>query len=76
MENNIYRPEMRRGLVWLRRDLRLHDQRHSWTSEMVPKIAAKGGTQFDMLRITGRKSLKSLARYYNPKAEDLAKLLG
>ena len=25
MEKNIYRPEMRRGLVWLRRDLRLHD---------------------------------------------------
>lgn len=55
--------------------LRLHDQRHTWTSETVPKVVANGGDQLHMLKITGRKTIKSLARYFNPKATDLAKML-
>lgn len=71
--------EARDRLVALGHDvghLHFHDLRHTWTSEMVPKIAAKGGTQLDMLRITGRRSVDSLARYYNPKTDHLAGLLG
>jgi integrase len=51
--------------------LRVHDLRHTWTTEMVPKV----GNVLTAAKIAGRKTTKSLARYYHPKAEDLAKLL-
>lgn len=51
--------------------LRTHDLRHTWTTEMVPKVP----NALTMMKISGRRTFKSLARYYNPKVEDLAKLL-
>lgn len=55
--------------------LRIHDTRHTFTTEAVPKIVANGGDQLHLLKITGRRTLKSLARYFNPKTQDLAKML-
>ncbi|MDE3020557.1 MAG: site-specific integrase [Pseudomonadota bacterium] len=53
-------------------NLRFHDLRHEATSrlaEMVPNVLA-------LASITGHKDLKMLKRYYHPKTEDLAKMLG
>ena len=55
--------------------LRIHDLRHTWTTEMVPRISAKGGDAMLMARISGRTGTKSLFRYFNPRAEDMAKYL-
>lgn len=56
--------------------LRLHDLRHTWTTEMVPRVAAAGASEMTMAKISGRRSVRSLFRYFNPKAADLAGLLG
>ncbi|HET8870497.1 MAG TPA: tyrosine-type recombinase/integrase [Aquabacterium sp.] len=55
--------------------LRVHDLRHTHHTELLPRLTARGGTQLDMLRITGRRTMQSLARYYNPKPKDLVRLL-
>jgi len=52
-------------------DYVFHSLRHTFTTEMSEKIPDK----MTLMRITGRRSLKSLVRYYRPKAEDLAKLM-
>lgn len=53
--------------------LRLHDLRHTWTTAVVS--SPKRIDQLTLLKLSGRKSLTTLARYYNPKAEDLAALM-
>ncbi len=62
------RATKRAGIV----DLHFHDLRHEATSRLAEKV-----TNVLMLAsITGHKDLKMLKRYYHPKVEDLAKLLG
>ncbi len=53
-------------------DLRFHDLRHEATS----RIAEKVPDVHTLAKITGHKTLQMLARYYHPRAEDLAKMLG
>lgn len=57
--------------------LTLHDQRHTWTTRVIESGLAKGRPidQITLLKMSGRKSVKELARYYNPKASDLADLM-
>lgn len=53
-------------------DLRFHDLRHEATS----RLAQVPGLSVHMLaKITGHKTLSMLMRYYNPTAQELAKLL-
>lgn len=56
-----------------RRGLRLHDLRHTWTTKVVE--SGKVPTVLELMKITGRKDMKSLAIYYNPTAQTLAKML-
>lgn len=51
-------------------DLRLHDMRHEATSRLAEIYQIH-----ELAKITGHKDLRSLMRYYHPKAENLAKRL-
>lgn len=51
--------------------LTFHDLRHEATSRMAEKLALH-----ELMKVTGHKDTKMLARYYHPRAEDLAKKLG
>lgn len=53
-------------------DLHFHDLRHEATS----RIAEKLPNLIELASVTGHKDVKMLARYYHPKAEDLALKLG
>jgi hypothetical protein len=59
--------------------LTIHDQRHTYTTKVVTKLGGAGLTgdiaKLNLLKMTGRKSMASLQRYFNPKAEDLASFL-
>ena len=64
--------------VWVRacaragiEDLKFHDLRHEACSRMADKFH-----MHELMKITGHKSAAMLARYYHPRAEDLAKKLG
>lgn len=52
-------------------DLRFHDLRHEACSRLADKFH-----MHELMKITGHKTVAMLARYYHPKAEDLAKKLG
>lgn len=52
-------------------NLRFHDLRHEACSRMADKFH-----MHELMKITGHKSAAMLARYYHPRAEDLAKKLG
>lgn len=51
-------------------DLRFHDLRHEACSRMADKFH-----MHELMKITGHKTAAMLARYYHPRAEDLAKRL-
>lgn len=51
--------------------LTFHDLRHEATSRLAEKLALH-----ELMKVTGHKDTKMLARYYHPRAEDLAKKLG
>lgn len=51
--------------------LTFHDLRHEATSRLAEKL-----TMHELMKVTGHKSASMLARYYHPRAEDLAKKLG
>lgn len=53
-------------------DLHFHDLRHEATSRLAMKIP----NVLMLTRITGHKDLQMLKRYYHPRVEDLAKMLG
>lgn len=59
-------PERRKGL-------RIHDLRHTWTTELVS--SGKIRNEVELLKVTGRKDLKSLAVYFNPDVADMSKML-
>jgi integrase len=52
-------------------DLRFHDLRHEACSRLADKFHLH-----ELMKITGHKTVAMLARYYHPRAEDLAKRLG
>lgn len=52
-------------------DLRFHDLRHEACSRLADKFH-----MLELMKITGHKTAAMLARYYHPRAEDLAKRLG
>lgn len=52
-------------------DLRFHDLRHEACSRIADRFQ-----MHELMKITGHKSSAMLARYYHPRAEDLAKRLG
>jgi integrase len=51
--------------------LHFHDLRHEATSRLAEKLALH-----ELMKVTGHKDTRMLARYYHPSAEDLAKKLG
>jgi integrase len=51
--------------------LTFHDLRHEATSRLAEKLA-----MHELMKVTGHKSATMLARYYHPRAEDLARKLG
>lgn len=51
-------------------DLTFHDLRHEATSRLAEKLA-----MHELMKVTGHKDTRMLARYYHPRAEDLAKKL-
>ncbi len=51
-------------------DLRFHDLRHEATSRLAEKLQ-----MHELMRVTGHKDTRMLARYYHPRAEDLARKL-
>ncbi len=51
-------------------DLHFHDLRHEATSRLAEKLA-----MHELMKVTGHKTSRMLARYYHPKAEDLARKL-
>ncbi len=51
-------------------DLRFHDLRHEACSRLADKFH-----MHELMKITGHKTAAMLARYYHPRAEDLAKKL-
>jgi len=53
-------------------NLRFHDLRHEATS----RIAERVQDVHTLARITGHKTLQMLIRYYHPRTEDLAAMLG
>lgn len=64
--------------IWVRacaragiEDLRFHDLRHEACSRLADKFHLH-----ELMKITGHKTAAMLARYYHPRAEDLAKKLG
>lgn len=52
-------------------DLTFHDLRHEATSRLAEKLQ-----MHELMKVTGHKDTRMLARYYHPRAEDLAKKLG
>jgi integrase len=52
-------------------DLHFHDLRHEATSRLAEKLALH-----ELMKVTGHKDTRMLARYYHPRAEDLAQKLG
>lgn len=52
-------------------DLTFHDLRHEATSRLAEKLM-----MHELMKVTGHKDTRMLARYYHPRAEDLAKKLG
>lgn len=48
-------------------DLHFHDLRHEATSRLAEKLQ-----MHELMKVTGHKSSSMLARYYHPRAEDLA----
>lgn len=52
-------------------DLHFHDLRHEATSRLADRLQ-----MHELMRVTGHKDTRMLARYYHPRAEDLAKKLG
>lgn len=52
-------------------NFRFHDLRHEATSRLAEKLALH-----ELMKVTGHKDTRMLARYYHPRAEDLAKKLG
>jgi integrase len=52
-------------------DLTFHDLRHEATSRLAEKLALH-----ELMKVTGHSDTRMLARYYHPRAEDLAKKLG
>lgn len=52
-------------------DLHFHDLRHEATSRLAERLQ-----MHELMRVTGHKDTRMLARYYHPRAEDLAKKLG
>jgi integrase len=52
-------------------DLHFHDLRHEATSRLAEKLQ-----MHELMKVTGHKSSAMLARYYHPKAADLALKLG
>ena len=51
--------------------LTFHDLRHEATSRLAQKLPMQ-----DLMKITGHKDPRMLARYYHPRIEDLARRLG
>lgn len=52
-------------------DLHFHDLRHEATSRLAEKLQ-----MHELMKVTGHKSSALVARYYHPRASDLAKKLG
>lgn len=52
-------------------DLHFHDLRHEATSRLAEKLQ-----MHELMKVTGHKSSAMLARYYHPRASDLAQKLG
>jgi integrase len=52
-------------------DLHFHDLRHEATSRLADKLQ-----MHELMKVTGHKSSSMLARYYHPKASELALKLG
>ncbi|SFE25420.1 integrase [Paracidovorax konjaci] len=52
-------------------DLRIHDFRHEATSRLASKLP-----MHDLMKVTGHRSSSMLNRYYHPRAQDLATLIG
>lgn len=52
-------------------DLHFHDLRHEATSRLADKLQ-----MHELMKVTGHKSSALVARYYHPRASDLAKKLG
>ena len=53
------------------RDLRWHDLRHEATSRLAEKLQ-----MHELMKVTGHKDARMVARYYHPRAEDLALKIG
>jgi integrase len=53
-------------------DLHFHDLRHTAATRMAKKLP----NLIELAAVTGHKDVRMLARYYHPKAEDLALKLG
>lgn len=51
-------------------DLHFHDLRHEGTSRLADKLA-----MHELMKVTGHKTSRMLARYYHPRAEELSKKL-
>lgn len=54
------------------KNLHFHDLRHEATSRLAEKLP----NLIELAAVTGHRDLKMLARYYHPRAVDLAKKLG
>lgn len=52
-------------------DITFHDLRHEATSRLADKLQ-----MHELMKVTGHKDARMLARYYHPKASDLAKKIG
>jgi integrase len=52
-------------------DLTFHDLRHEATTRLAERLQLH-----ELMRVTGHKDTRMLARYYHPRAEDLARKLG
>ena len=52
-------------------DLHFHDLRHEATSRLAEKLQ-----MHELMKVTGHKSSAMVARYYHPRASDLAQKLG
>ena len=53
-------------------DLRIHDGRHEGTTKLAEKLQ----NVLELSAVTGHKDLKSLKRYFNPRAAEMARKLG
>jgi integrase len=51
-------------------NLHFHDLRHEGTSRLADKLA-----MHELMKVTGHKTTRMLARYYHPRAEELSKKL-